>query len=555
MIQRTGSEPTEYNLRQFFEITMDMLCIADLNGYFKVLNPLWESTLGYSTQELLSRPYIEFIHPDDIQSTIDAAQGLAEGRVVVSFVNRYVKKDGSMCHLSWNAISIPEENVIYAVAHDISKRVIAEESLLAAKSSLESEVKKRTEKLENLTIDLKNQIHEKELIEKELTVAKNKAEEANNAKSEFLSRMSHELRTPMNSILGFAQLLEDEHLIRKDYSLQKKIKQILKGGWHLLSLIDEVLDLSKIEAGKVKFSIENVNINDILESSLELLEETARTEGIEIIQRSICDATVRVDFLRIKQVFMNVLSNAIKYNQEKGKVLIDCSIKDDNVILAVEDTGMGISKEKLHLVFEPFERLNPKASQIPGTGIGLYISKKLMNFMNGDISMESIEGSGSKFFITIPLAHANDRKTGSEHKIDHAPEEKNDINKNITGSILYIEDNPSNVLLVEDILEKRPGIKLIHSPDAESGLSIAKEQIPDMILLDMHLPGMSGLEFLEERAKYPELLKIPVTVLSANALDNDIKKAKQYEIVDYLTKPLRIPRFLEILDSNIQIKI
>ncbi|MDH5717561.1 MAG: ATP-binding protein [Spirochaetia bacterium] len=525
----------KYDIEKFFNLSMDMLCIAGTDGYFKLLNPAWEKALGFTMQELYSKPYIEFIHPDDVQPTIEAAAGLAVGEVVISFSNRYIKKNGDEIFLLWNSVSEPENGIIYAVAHNITRLKINEQELIEARTNLEDKVKERTFQLEELNKSLEKQ--------------KLMAEKANRAKSEFLSRMSHELRTPMNAILGFAQILQTKEEFEKNSSVKDALEQILSGGWHLLSLIDEVLDLSKIEAGKVTLSMEEVSVVEVIKSCINLLLNQANERNIKLVFESEeeCKLKVKADYLRLKQILMNLISNAIKYNRKNGKVIIYCLLqKNKRLRIFIQDTGLGIAQEKTGLLFEPFERLNAESTNIQGTGIGLHLSRKLARMMNGDIDVESERRVGSKFWLELDIVEGQKIpkliKGDNFAKIN--PQKK--IKEN---NLLYIEDNPSNIMLIEQILERREDITLWTARTAEMGFEMALSMEPKMILLDINLPGMNGFEFLERIRKSDTLNKIPVVILSANAMENDIKKGHKYDITEYLVKPVRIDKFLKIIDQ------
>ncbi|MDH5719825.1 MAG: ATP-binding protein [Spirochaetia bacterium] len=526
---------SEYEIEKFFHLSMDMLCIAGTDGYFKLLNPAWEKVLGYTIDELCSKPYIEFIHPEDIDSTIEAAADLAQGDIVVSFMNRYIAKNGDPINLLWSAVSEPEKGIVYAVAHDITKLKNNERELIESRANLEEKVKERTHQLEKMNKSLEEEKH--------------KAEKANNAKSEFLSRMSHELRTPMNAILGFAQVLQSKEEFLNNSSVKSALDQILNGGWHLLSLIDEVLDLSKIEAGKVNLSMEEVSSNEVIKSCIDLLQNQANEKNIKLVYESEeeCGLKVKADYMRFKQVLMNLLSNAIKYNRKNGKVIIYCLPQEDNRLkIFIQDTGYGIPNEKAGLLFEPFERLNAESSNIQGTGIGLHLSRKLAQMMNGDIGLESKRLVGSKFWLELEMVEGQKIPGITESE---RIAEKNIGNKMMDKNLLYIEDNPSNIMLIEQILERRKEVTLWTARTAEMGFETALSMMPQMILLDINLPGMDGFEFLERIRKSQSLKNIPVAILSANAMERDIKKGSKYNVAEYLVKPVRIDKFLALVDQ------
>ncbi|MBF0141828.1 MAG: response regulator [Magnetococcales bacterium] len=391
--------------------------------------------------------------------------------------------------------------------------------------------------------------------EGKLLLAKETAEKANQAKSQFLSSMSHELRTPMNAVLGFAQLLESDPDEPLSESQRDSTREILKAGRHLLKLIDEILDLSKIEAGKIQLTMEDVAFGDVLADCLTLVSSLARERNIGLNSTrtplSCGQYAVWADMTRLKQVLLNLLSNAIKYNREGGKVAIACEAVTDHpdeprVRITIADTGPGIDELHLSTVFDPFNRLGAEGSEVKGTGIGLAIARRLMEMMGGSIGVESRLGKGSTFWIElarVPMRWSVGVEEGGGSESPRAQEFAG-----TSATVLYIEDNPANLKLVGAILRRRPGVRLLTSPSANLGLDLARAHQPEMILLDIHLPGMNGFQAMERLRTDPVTRAIPVVAVSAYATSGEVERGLAAGFVDYLTKPLEVARFLGTLD-------
>jgi PAS domain S-box-containing protein len=380
--------------------------------------------------------------------------------------------------------------------------------------------------------------------EEEILKAKNEAEKANRAKTEFLSRMSHELRTPLNSILGFAQLMEMGEL---NTSQSKGVKHILRSGKHLLDLINEVLDISRIESGHIALSLEPVQVGSVIMEMIDIVKPLATNQQVTIDLVSSQDnyLFIRADRQRFKQVMLNLLNNAIKFNRHGGTVVVKSEAGPESIRISVTDTGLGISEENLSRIFTPFERIGAEKTTTEGTGLGLAVVKKLMEAMGGSIGLNSVLGEGTTFRIEFPA-------TKSQIEIVETPigQLKTEPDKNnFRGLILYFEDNISNIELVEQVLiNQRPGIQLISNTNGMEIVKLAAEFNPDLILLDLNLPDMHGSEVLELLLADSKVNEIPVVVISADVMPHQLEKLMKSGAKDYLTKPLDVFSFLKVVD-------
>ena len=383
-------------------------------------------------------------------------------------------------------------------------------------------------------------------VELELNSARAIAEEANLAKSEFLSSMSHELRTPLSAILGFAQLIESG-LPAPTTSQQRSLDQILKAGWYLLDLINEILDLALIESGKLSLSLEPISLAEVMRESQAMIEPQAQKRGISVsFPQFDTPYFVKADRTRVKQVLVNLLSNAVKYNKEGGTVLVECIAGEpDRVRICVKDTGEGLTADQLTQLFQPFNRLGQEGNAEKGTGIGLVVCKRLVELMGGTIDVVSTVGKGSVFSIELSLTTERQPASGTDSARDTAPPVL--ANAQLR-TLLYVEDNPANLMLVEDLIARRPDVRLLSASDGNRGVQIARTSRPDVILMDINLPGISGVEALRVLALDPITAHIPVIALSANAAPRDIAKGLEAGFFRYLTKPIKVREFMETLE-------
>jgi PAS domain S-box-containing protein len=381
-----------------------------------------------------------------------------------------------------------------------------------------------------------------------LQLAKAEAERANLAKSDFLSSMSHELRSPLNAILGFAQLL-DSGTPPPTHSQKDCVDQIMQAGWYLLELINEILDLALIESGKLSMSSEPVSLAEVLADCQGMIEPQARKSGITVNFSQFQHALfVKADRTRAKQIFINLLSNAIKYNRVGGSVEVTCTERADHrVRVTVRDTGGGLPSDKLALLFQPFNRLGQEGGIEEGTGIGLVVCKRLVELMGGAIGAESRVGVGSEFWVELKACQPPVMAAPAAPATATAPAETPAGQPQTT--VLCVEDNPANLLLVARLLARRPDIRLISAKDGRSGVELARSALPDVILMDINLPGVSGLTALRILSSDPGTAHIPVLALSANAMPRDIQKGLDAGFFRYLTKPIRLEEFMLALDS------
>ena len=381
----------------------------------------------------------------------------------------------------------------------------------------------------------------------ELNEAMAAAEKSNLAKSDFLSSMSHELRTPLNAILGFAQLLESGSPSPTP-TQKRNIDQILQAGWYLLELINEILDLALIESGKLTLSSEPVSLVEVLLECRAMIEPQAQKRGLSMtFPRFEIPYFVQADRTRVKQVLINLLFNAIKYNKPTGAIAVEYTLSPPNSIrISVGDTGAGLAPEQLAQLFQPFNRLGKESSAEEGTGIGLVMTKRLVELMGGAIGADSVVGVGSVFWIELNLTpvprlaihDAESEALARPRLADGAP----------MHTLLYVEDNPANLELVEQLLARRNDLRLLSATDAYIGIEFARVYLPHVILMDINLPGMSGVEAMRILRADPSTAHIPIIAVSANAVPRDIEKGLKAGFFRYITKPIKVNQFLETLD-------
>jgi len=382
----------------------------------------------------------------------------------------------------------------------------------------------------------------------ELVKAKAIAEKANLAKSDFLSSMSHELRSPLNAILGFAQLM-DSDTPPPTPSQKGSIDQILHAGWYLLELINEILDLAVVESGRMSLSLESVSLPEVLIECQAMIEPQAQKRGINMtFPQFQKPCYIKADHTRVKQVLINLLSNAIKYNQPGGSVMVDCQLTPSGrVRISVKDSGAGLSPENMAQLFQPFNRLGQEAGGEEGTGIGLVVSKRLVELMQGKIGVESAVGTGSLFWIEL-LAEEDPHAGYIKAAINTLPAAPMPAGVR-SRLLLYVEDNPANLKLIEQLVARRPEIRLLTAQNGPDGIQLARVSMPDAILMDINLPGINGIDAMKILRLDPATAHIPIVAISANAIPRDIEKGLQAGFFRYLTKPIMVNQFLETLNE------
>jgi PAS domain S-box-containing protein len=384
----------------------------------------------------------------------------------------------------------------------------------------------------------------------ELESSKAVAEKANRAKSEFLSSMSHELRTPLNAILGFAQLLEKGKPSPTD-AQTIRLHQIIKAGWYLLELINEILDLAVIESGRLSLSRESVLLIDVINESRAMVEPQAQKRKIQLNFLPFANNWhASADHTRLKQVLINLLTNAIKYNRQHGSIIVECTeVSVDRIRITIKDSGNGLSEEKLNQLFQPFNRLGQEDGTEEGTGIGLVVTKQLVELMGGSIGVKSAVGVGSEFWIELNRDVAPENVDNQSFATDLIPQVS--VDEGIC-SLLYVEDNSANLMLVQQIIDDQPNVRMLSANDGNQGIALARSHLPDVILMDINLPGISGIEALVILKNDPLTAHIPVLAISANAMPGDIQKGLEAGFLCYLTKPIKISEFIEALDFALE---
>ena len=427
------------------------------------------------------------------------------------------------------------ENSNREIAREAEQRNQAQKEIMRLNEELEQRVHERTMQLEQAN--------------GELAMAMEEAKSANQAKSAFLSSMSHELRTPLNAILGFAQILTSDKLPSTLQQKKEFANHILKSGRHLLTLINDILDLAKIESGAVALSMEPVALQEILAECESMVAPLAGQRGIRLLFPEECKTHVTADRTRLKQILLNLLSNANKYNPQGGAVVAHRSPSGPGLLrISVQDTGMGLQPEQVRSLFQPFNRLGQESGAEEGTGIGLVVTKRLVELMGGTIGVTSSLGVGSMFWIELKATDpVPSRVEGAVERVvpaaaGHGVDEPS--------LILYVEDNPANLKLVEEIISFRPDLRLLSAPDGHLGIELARAHHPDIILMDINLPGVNGIDALKLLRNDPRTADIPVIALTANAMPRDVEKGLAAGFFRYLIKPINIDEFTEAINST-----
>jgi PAS domain S-box-containing protein len=505
---------------------------TDEKGIIQLFNVGAERMLGYRAAEVVNRISPSDIHdPEEVKERAKAlsaelATPIAPGFEALAFkASREIDDSYEVTYIRKDGSRFPAVVSITALRSD-SGGIIG-----------------------YLLIGTDNSVRKR--VESELKEAMAAAEKANRAKTDFLSSMSHELRTPLNAILGFAQLM-DSGTPPPTATQKRNLEQILKAGWYLLDLINEVLDLALIESGKITLSLEPVPLAEVMQECRAMIDPQAHKHGIAMTYPQLAAPLIlRVDRTRLKQILINLLSNAIKYNRLGGQVTVECTPRPPSSIrLSVRDTGAGLTPAQVAQLFQPFNRLGRESGAQEGTGIGLMVTKQLAELMGGAIGVESVPGVGSVFWVEFALTsatpaarlpHAGETQTQPRSTPDAPPR-----------TLLYVEDNPANLELVEQLIARRPDMRLLSAADGSLGIEFARAHLPDLILMDINLPGISGIEAMKVLRADPATAGIPIIALSANALPRDIEKGLQAGFFRYLTKPIKVDQFMDALNMGLE---
>jgi PAS domain S-box-containing protein len=509
----------------------DAVIATDAGGRVTLLNPLAEKLTGWTREEASGRRVDDIFHIINKETRQPAVipvldtlargtvQGLANHTVLIA-------RDNSECDIADSCAPIRDRDgqVVGAVLvfRDVTGEYAAQQALRESSQALQE----------------KNA---------ELETARSVADKANLAKSEFLSSMSHELRSPLNAILGFAQLMETGSPLPTPRQ-KASIDQILKAGWYLLELINEVLDLALIDSGRMSLSLEPIPLDDVMLESQAMIEPQAQKGGIRLsFPRFQIPYFATADRTRLKQVLINLLSNAIKYNRAQGTVEVTCSATAQRIRISVQDTGEGLSPLKIAQLFQPFNRLGQEAGAEEGTGIGLVVSKRLVELMGGEIGVKSTVGVGSVFWIELERAAEPQPVAGAAEL--PAPIQEPVRHDGALRTLLYVEDNRANMQLVEQLIARRPDMRLLSAGDGTQGIALARMHQPEVILMDINLPGISGIQALKILREDPATARIPVLAISANAMPHDIRRGLDAGFFRYLTKPIKVAEFMDALDT------
>ena len=505
---------SEERFRQLAENVTSVFWMTDIQkGRMIYISPAYETVWGRSMESLYVDPgsWIEAIHPEDRERVIEAFPRQAIAPYEEEY--RITRADGGIRWIHNSTFPVRgADGEVYRVA------------------------------------GLAEDITARKRIEEELRAARDAAEAASRAKSELLSRMSHELRTPLNAILGFAQLLE---LDVQGEDERESVEQILRGGRHLLALIDEVLDIARIEAGRMSLSIEPVSVVEILRESVDLVRPMAVQKEVGIRGPQVIDPCrlVWADQHRLKQVLLNLLSNAIKYNRPGGSIALSCEeTTDDMLRIAVADTGHGISAGAMRRIFTPFDRLGADQRGESGSGLGLVLTKGLVEAMGGRIGVESVEGEGSTFWVQLPRPQTEEAASGRSPQA----REGRDTPTGPVSTVLLVEDNVANANLIARVLQRRARVRLITAMQGRLGLELAREHRPDLVLLDVNLPDVSGTEILRELKEDPALREIPVLVMSGGIVHAEMEELLAMGARSFLMKPFDLDELVRVVDDALR---
>ena len=503
---------SEHNYRTAVNCIQEVIFQTDARGCWTFLNPAWTDITGFPMEESLGRSCLDFIHPDNNERSRELFAELIAGKQeYCRHEIRYLTNDGAFRWLEMSA-----RPMLDPAGH-----------VRGTSGTL-------------------NDVTDRRRVEEELRGAKEEAERASKAKDEFLSRVSHELRTPMNAILGFAQLLDLDDLTPEQRS---NMSRILRAGKHLLGLLNEILDISRIESGRIAVELEPVDSAEVMKAAVELVQPLLAERGISLSTAEMEGVMVLADRQRLTQVFLNLLSNAVKYNRDNGQVALGYKHVNGDVRIYVTDTGFGLSEDLVQKLFQPFERLGAERTNVPGTGLGLALSKRLVELMRGSVGVESKPGIGSTFWVQFH------RLEQPASEIARAASPASDSSRKTCSTVLYIEDNLINIHLIEGIMKRRADVRLISAMQGNLGLEMARIHTPDLILLDLHLPDLSGIQVLRRLREDPRTASIPVVIITADALPGTRRQLLEAGAYAYLNKPIDIKQFLSTIHPLLEREI
>jgi PAS domain S-box-containing protein len=632
------------NFEYFVKESPDLVCIADTNSYYKIVNDGFIKVLGYSREELLSRPFLEFVHPDDLENTLEEVKNLTQNSPTVNFENRYIKKNGELVFLQWKANLHTANNLIYAIARDVTDIRKAQEKLLASEKSMNEAQKiakigswdfnlitqelNWSDELYRI-FEIENSINDPELYAKYLSCflpedaeelnknvyntisnktpyemehrivladqnvkwvfctgipildknknvialkgvvqditqkkliddtikAKEKAEVANKAKSDFLANMSHEIRTPLNGIVGFTDLLLKTKI---DNDQLEYLKTVNESANTLMEIINNILDFSKIESGKLELSFEEVDIFQLSNQIINLFKYEANHKKIELlldIDPNV-PAFIRGDSFRLKQILVNLLSNAMKFTFS-GHIKLKIEQIDEKetiskIKFSVIDTGIGIKDYNQKKIFQSFIQAdNTTTRKYGGTGLGLAISSQLLTLKSSELELNSTYGVGSVFFFTVAFEKVPFKENDFEVQKEQIKEESLDLSKVLSNfKILIAEDNKINMLLAKTLVHKIIGdCTLIEATNGYDAVVLAEQELPDLILMDIQMPIQNGYDATLEIRKIEKTKNIPVIALTAGVLNGEKEKCIEHGMSDYITKPIILTELEKTLDK------
>jgi len=508
----------QFYTRSLIESNIDALMTTDPSGIITDVNKQMEALTGCTRDELIGAPFKDYF--TDPERAEEGIMRVLIGSKVTDYELTARARDGKETVVSYNATTFHDRGRklqgVFAAARDVTERKRFEQTLQETKAA---------------------------------------AEKANLAKSDFLSSMSHELRSPLNAILGFAQLINSDSPPPTP-TQTASIDQILRAGWYLLELINEILDLAQIESGRLSLSLEPTSLSEVILECQAMIEPQGLKRGIKMSFPTKIPYIVDADRTRLKQLMINLLSNAIKYNRPNGTVVVDCALfgmeerTPARVRVSVRDTGAGLPPELLTQLFQSFNRLGRESTAEEGTGIGLVMSKRLVELMGGSIGVESTVGVGSVFWFEL---NASTGASLKGERVEFAAIAQAHVQQGAPlRTLLYVEDNPANLKLVEQLIARRPDMRLLSARDGNLGIELARTKQPDVILMDINLPGISGIEALKILREHPATARIPVVALSANAMPRDIEKGLLAGFFRYLTKPIKVNEFMNTLDVALE---